>query len=121
MINILLVEDNQGFRELLKELFKERSIKANVVDAENPIEALKNFSKYEQDFDYIICDYFLPVQNGNDFLEIVKSHKPGVTCILMSADESLKKKQLPYVDIFFFKEQINELIKYIQNHSLRNF
>jgi len=121
MINILLIEDNLGFRELLKELFRERSIKVNLIEAENPIEGLKKFSKYEHDFDFIICDYFLPVQNGNDFLEIVKSHKPNITCILMSAEEGLKKKQLPYVDHFFFKEQISDLISYIQNMTNKIF
>jgi len=72
MINILLIDDNLGFRHLLKELLKESTLSLNIVEADNPIEGLSQFHKYERKFDFIISDFFLPIQNGNDFLEIVK-------------------------------------------------
>lgn len=116
MINILIVDDNSGIRELLKEHLRESSLRFNIVEAENPLEALNLFKKFNYDFDYIICDFFLPIQNGTDFLEVVKSHKKNITCFLMSSDDSLEERRFSHVDCFFVKSDIIKIVKKLELH-----
>jgi CheY-like chemotaxis protein len=117
MINILLVEDNIGFRHLLKEMFNESSLMINLVEANNPLEGLDQMTKYKYNFDFVICDFFLPIQNGNDFLELIKTHNKSIVCILISADESLMSKNFPHFDHFFAKTDAWALVKYLKTHS----
>jgi CheY-like chemotaxis protein len=114
MLNILIIDDNSGFIELLRELLGETKIVFNLVEANNPIEALEKFKKFNHNFDFILCDYYLPIQNGNDFLEIVKSHNKNITCFLMSADDGLDLRNFSFVDHFFTKENPEKIIKQLQ-------
>jgi len=118
MTKILLVEDNHGFRELFKECLKEyiqdSSIKVTVVEAQNPIEGLQICTKHDYDFDFIVCDFFLPIQNGLDFLEIVKTHGKRIKCLLISAEQSSRLKISPYIDKFFLKSDMESLVKYLE-------
>jgi two-component SAPR family response regulator len=117
MINILIVEDNVGFRHLLRDLLQESNLKFNLVEVDNPIEGLTQFTKYKYNFDFIISDFFLPIQNGNDFLELVKSHKKNIRCLLISADDSLQSKNYPYVDHFFSKSDVASLVRYLETYT----
>ena len=121
MQNILLVEDNVGFRNLFKELLTESSLKYHLVEANNPLEGLDILRKYKYKFDYIICDFFLPIQNGNDFLEIVKSHNKDIICLLISSDESLRSKKSPNIDYFFDKSDVMAILKFLETHSFISF
>jgi CheY-like chemotaxis protein len=51
MTNILLVEDNIGFRELFREHLKERSLNVKLIEANDPIEGLQLLTKYKYNFD----------------------------------------------------------------------
>lgn len=117
MVNILLLEDNEGFRHLLKELLKESQVPFNLVEVDNPLDGLNQFKKNNYNFDYIISDYFLPIQNGTDFLEVVKSHNQKIRCFLISADESLRNKNIPHVDQFFIKSEVTSLVKLLKTHA----
>lgn len=116
MIKILIVEDNPGFRHLLKEFLQESSLSFKLVEANNPIEGLDLFNKNDYNFDFVISDFFLPIQNGNDFLEVVKSHNKSIRCLLISADDNLVSKDYPYVDHFFPKSKANAIVKYLEVH-----
>lgn len=113
MINILFVEDNPGFRHLFKEMLNESSLEFNLVEAINPLQGLELYIKNNCNFDYVICDFFLPIQNGDDFLEVVKSHNKSVICVLISADESVENKKFPHVDKFFAKSDAHLLIQFL--------
>lgn len=121
MLNILLVEDNAGFRNLLKELFNESILKFRLFEANDPIEGLQLLKNQNYNFDYIICDFFLPIQNGNDFLEIVKSHNKNIICLLVSSDVSLRSKKAPGIDYFFDKHDVTSILKFLETHSFIKF
>ncbi len=121
MTNILLVEDNLGFRDLFKEFLKESSMQVKLIEANNPIEGLQLLTKYKYNFDFIICDFFLPIQNGNDFLEIVKSHNKTIKCLLISAEESSYSKKSPNIDKFFTKSDMVSLIKFLESNTFSSF
>ena len=116
-----MVEDNVGFRNLFKELLSESSLKFRLLEANNPMEGLELLKKHKYNFDYIICDFFLPIQNGNDFLEIVKSHNKNIICLLISSDESLRSKKSPNIDYFFDKSDVMSILKFLETHSFISF
>lgn len=121
MTNILLVEDNLGFRELIREHLVDSNLKVRLIEANNPIEGLQLLMKHKYNFEFIICDFFLPIQNGIDFLDIAKSHNKSIKCLLISADEYLKNKNSPNIDKFFVKSDVESLIKYLQSSCLTAF
>lgn len=114
MLNILIIDDNAGFRELLREMLSETKLHFNLAEASDPIEALEEFKKYNYNFDYVLCDFFLPIQNGNDFLEMVKSYNKNITCFLMSGDNLVERKNQSYVDHFFDKTRPDAIVKKIE-------
>lgn len=117
MINILIIDDNADFRELLRDLLREKNLTFNLVEANDPIEALEMFNKHNRNFDFVLCDFFLPIQNGHEFLEIVKSYNKNITCFLMSADDTIDKQKFTYVDRFFIKSSAEDIIKHIELQS----
>ena len=113
MKTILLVDDNAEFRGLIKEMFRGEKIKFNFIESNDPILALEAFYKNDKNIDIVVCDFFMPVQNGNDFLEIIKQNKPNITCLLVSGDIQIKDRKYPYVDSAFSKLDLGELYTYL--------
>lgn len=111
MKTILIVDDNAEFRGILKDLFKEGTSNYKFIESSNPIEALDTF--HNKEIDIVLCDFFLPVQNGNDFLEIVKKNRPAIKCLLVSGDSQVRERRYAYVDSTFSKLDLNELIIYL--------
>lgn len=117
MINILLIDDNLGFIEVFKEMLLESSMQFNLVEASNPIEGLEKLARHNYNFHFIICDFFLPIQNGTDLLDIVKAHNKAIICLLISGDEVQKAKHAPCVDGFFSKFDTHEVIEFLKANS----
>ena len=66
---ILVVEDNELNRELLKEIL---NVQYDVVEAENGLEALDILKRQEHEISLILLDIQMPVMDGYTFLEQVK-------------------------------------------------
>jgi CheY-like chemotaxis protein len=115
MGDILLIDDNPDFREVFMVSLEQAGIKRNVLEASNPIEALEVFNKNRHKIQIVICDFFMPVQNGNDLIVILKSYEPTVICCLISGDDSIVRKKFPSVEKSFFKENLAECIEYLKH------
>jgi CheY-like chemotaxis protein len=115
MGDILLIDDNPDFREVFKVSLEQAGIKRNVLEASNPIEALEIFNKYRHKIQIVICDFYMPVQNGNELIDMLKSSDTAVIYCLISGDDSVVKKKFPCVDKSFLKENLNELIEYLKH------
>lgn len=114
MKTILLIDDNADFRGILKDIFREEKRNYKFIESSNPIDALETFYKNDKNIDIVLCDFFLPVQNGNEFLEIIKKNKPSIKCLLVSGDIQIKSRQYSYVDNVFSKLDLSELISYFK-------
>lgn len=115
MKTILLIDDNENFQYLIKDLLeRNKSSQYRFITASNPMSGLDEYYKYREIIDLVLCDYFLPVQNGNDLLEIIKKQNPTIKCLLVSGDTHIKKQQFPFVDKSFTKFELEELVNYIQ-------
>lgn len=80
MINVLVIDDDLVFRNLLRSVLKE---KVNVFAVEAPSTAftiLKN-----EKIDIIVCDFKLPEMNGLQVLEKVKEKYPDIEVIMISS------------------------------------
>ena len=53
MLKILLIDDNSGFRDLVKETLLESRLKFTLVEGVDPIDGLKQITKHQFHFDYL--------------------------------------------------------------------
>ncbi|MCB0390269.1 MAG: response regulator, partial [Bdellovibrionales bacterium] len=71
--NVLLVDDEEGIRELLQDMLNEFGM--NVTTAENGQEALDKFKLSPESFDLIISDMKMPIMDGPTFLQEIRQLK----------------------------------------------
>lgn len=100
-INILLVEDDPGDVELIREGFKQTKLSLNIQTAENGKEALAYLHKENpyakaQDPDLILLDLNMPVMGGKEFLHIFKQdskikHIPVIVFTTSNSEEEIVK------------------------------
>ena len=79
-LNILVIDDDPVYRNLLRSILKE---KANVFAVEAPSLGFKIINTHS--IDILICDFQLPEMSGLKVLEIVKEEYPGIEVIMISA------------------------------------
>ncbi|BBB32048.1 two-component system, NtrC family, response regulator [Thermotomaculum hydrothermale] len=79
MTRVLIVEDRESLREMLRDFLSERYY---VFDAESAEEAEKHLLHYP---DIILCDLKLPGISGIEFIDIVKERCPESEIIIMTA------------------------------------
>ncbi len=91
---ILIIDDDQGIRDALSELFEMEGYKVEL--AENGNEGLKCLRSMSSGPDLILLDLMMPNMDGFQFREKQKAEalKLDVPVILMSADGQLKDKQI---------------------------
>ncbi|MDO9578537.1 MAG: response regulator, partial [Candidatus Cloacimonadales bacterium] len=96
---ILIVDDEAYIRELFRKFFEEKGLE--VFTAVNGKEALDNYEKIQPDI--VLSDIEMPVMNGIELIEAIKSRKPEQKIVLMtgfiykhSVKEQLKKANIPY-------------------------
>lgn len=77
-MNILLVEDNPGDVELMREALRSSSTTAQLEIARDGLEATELLGELERDGarapDLIVLDLNLPRMDGREFLRLIKSH-----------------------------------------------
>ncbi len=115
---ILVIEDN---REML--LFVAETVKSlgyEVRSVNNAVVALQIFKEHSPDISLVITDIFMPLIDGRDLVKNIKSIKPSIKIISMSAYqiEEFVKQDSP-VDAFLRKpfgrlELISEVNKLMQ-------
>jgi len=79
-VHILLIEDNEGDILLIKEAFEERRIieKISVVKTgKDALDFLFKTGNFKNELlpDFILLDINLPIKNGHEVLQIIKSNK----------------------------------------------
>lgn len=90
MGKILIVDDEQGIRLLLQEVFKEEGYV--VLTAETGKEALSIMK--ENDIDVIVIDYKLPIMNGVEVLRKLENDGYSTPTILMSGMFEMIQKDI---------------------------
>ena len=78
--HILIVDDEEAIRDLLKECFQGLGYEA--ITAANGSEALTSVSQY--DFDCIISDHVMPDMNGLELLEQIRGLRKKVPFLMIT-------------------------------------
>ncbi len=81
MAKILVVDDDQGMREMLEIMLQKEGY--DVTSIGEPLKAIELCRK--KDFDLVITDLKMPKVNGIEFLKTIKDHKPETIVILITA------------------------------------
>lgn len=86
--NVLVVEDVELNREILKEILADNY---TVLQAENGKEGLEKLEKYGNKISLVLLDIQMPVMNGYEFLHALqgKPHFANIPVIVMTSRDSL--------------------------------
>jgi two-component system response regulator YesN len=85
---LLIADDSEAIRILLKEAITLGSIKKKVVEADNGVDAIKLFQQYKPDL--IILDIFMPKADGLQVLHALNKLNRQAKIIITSASENMK-------------------------------
>lgn len=112
---LLIVEDNDVFRDLLARYLRSRGY--DVAEAADGAEGIEMLSSYRPDL--ILCDLRMPRVDGLRVLEVVKQELPGVPVIVMSGagllDDAVGALKLGAAD--YLMKPIQEMA--VLDHSVR--
>lgn len=117
MKGILIVDDQQGIRLLLNEVFKKEGYQTYL--AANGIEALHIFDK--EKIDCVLLDMKIPGMNGIEILKHLKERNKQIPVIMMTAygeqeaiDEAIELGVVKYFtkpfNIFEVRDEVNKII-----------
>lgn len=113
---ILIVDDDEGVRENLAELFD--LVGYRVVVAANAPEALEKLAR--ENVDLLLTDYRMPGPNGVELIESARRTKPGLRAILMTAFgdtfteiESVRRGAVGYLNKPFEADEVTGLVQRI--------
>ena len=93
-LTLLLVEDEDGIRESMQEVFGD--IFQKVISASNGDEGLKKFKKFSPDI--VIADIMMPIMDGLEMSRQIKEFSKNTPVVILSA-YSEKEKLLKAIDV----------------------
>ena len=91
-IQILAIDDNEEFRNLIKELLEPHGFEVTVVG--NPVKGLEQFTREKDKFQLVFLDYYMPQLDGAKTFEWLKKLNPSVKVIIVSGAEELRLRQI---------------------------
>jgi len=115
-MKILVIDDNQDFREFLSGLIGFYRADADVILAENGVKGLRIFSNNPASFDVVFTDRRMPGMWGEEVVFKIKKISPQTRVVLISGDDSkevLRVAKAAGADEVLFKLFRNEEIKRI--------
>ncbi len=119
MVRIMIIEDDEEMRSLLKDFFEEEGFETDSVS--NGVDALKVLSG--DHFDLVITDLQMPGLTGLDILPTIRRLKPETPIIVMTAygSEDLRRRTLERGATIYLEKPIrlSQLKTLIREVSLR--
>ncbi|WP_235616042.1 response regulator [Metasolibacillus sp. FSL H7-0170] len=122
---ILIVDDQQGIRLLLNEVFKKEGYETYL--ASNGIEALNIFKNEE--IDCVLLDMKIPGMNGIEILRELRAQSDVINVVMMTAygeqqliDEAFQLGATKYFtkpfNIFEVRDAVNEILNNRKNEGV---
>lgn len=102
---ILVVDDEEGIRTLLKIMFASDPQFDIVAEAEDGVEALSLAMQHHPD--YVILDYSMPRMNGEEAARVLRGMQRQLCIVAFS---SVVTSRPEWADAHLSKEQFNELL-----------
>ena len=119
MANLLIADDEQGYRDVLKVIFEDQGYSVRTVtDGRSALELLKTGP-----FDAVISDVRMPDMDGIEFLRAAREFYPEIGIILMTAFGTIDTAREAFklgADDFLAKPFNNEELKVIVERTLEH-
>ena len=88
MSNILLIEDEDSIRRVLKKVLQQDNQSYKFTEATDGQEGILTVKK--QHFDLILCDIKMPKKDGIEVLDFIRNHTPATPVIMISGHGNLE-------------------------------
>ena len=88
MPNILIVEDEEAIRRVLKKVLSEDDSKNKIIEASDGVEAINKIKS--ENLELVICDIKMPKKDGIDVLNFLKTFDDKIPIIMISGHGDLK-------------------------------
>ena len=88
MPNILLIEDEDSIRRVLKKVLQEDNQSYKFTEATDGQEGISTLKK--QEFDLILCDIKMPKKDGIEVLDFIRNHTPTTPVVMISGHGNLE-------------------------------
>ena len=88
MSNILLIEDEDSIRRVLKKVLQQDNQSYNFTEATDGQEGILTVKK--QHFDLILCDIKMPKKDGIEVLDFIRNHTPATPVVMISGHGNLE-------------------------------
>ena len=88
MSNILLIEDEDSIRRVLKKVLQEDNQSYKFTEATDGQKGISTVKK--QDFDLILCDIKMPKKDGIEVLDFIQNHTPKTPVVMISGHGNLE-------------------------------
>lgn len=118
MKSILLVEDEDMLRGLIRELLEIKGFA--VLEASQGVEALELIEKADKPVDLVLTDVVMPHMSGSELVERLRSDYPGMKVVFMSgytgANNAAIHKSLEMPGVAFLQKpfRLNALISVVE-------
>ena len=112
-LTILIIDDDQLSRELIRAMLKEvRTITVHV--AIDGLEALKTIK--HQNYDMLLVDLYMPKMNGEEFVSILKkdNYFKFLPIVLITTDR-LSKKELKKIGTSYYLSKPFDFQNFLKN------
>lgn len=88
MSNILLIEDEDSIRRVLKKVLQQDNQSYKFTEAMDGQEGILTVKK--QHFDLILCDIKMPKKDGIEVLDFIRNHTPATPVVMISGHGNLE-------------------------------
>ena len=94
MIRVMLVEDDNEFRQSIKKIFSTRYPSIQLVEAGDGMEAMSKIDLLPPDL--IFMDIQLPGKNGLELTRMIKARNPNAIIVILSNHDLTEYRETAY-------------------------
>jgi DNA-binding NtrC family response regulator len=117
---VCIIDDDVDVRDVLAYALEEDGFE--VMQFENPEEALENFEVIDEKPGFILLDYYMPRMNGVNFIKKIREEHPDtlgrIPCAVSSADGSVSEKLPDGVLELQKPMDLDHLLDLVRDHCL---
>lgn len=112
---VLIVDDEEGVRSLLRLIFSGEDQFEVVAEAEDGVEALSLAMMHHPD--YVILDYSMPRMNGEEAARVLRQMRQDLCIVAFS---SVVTEKPEWADAHLSKEQFNDILPLLKDLEARD-
>lgn len=117
MPNILLIEDEDSIRRVLKKVLQEDNQSYIFTEATDGQEGISTLKK--QEFDLILCDIKMPKKDGIEVLDFIRNHTPRTPVVMISGhgnlETAVKSMRMGAFDYISKPPDLNHLLSTVRS------